>query len=482
MANVPRLHGRTPLQKFLCYDVFHNNNNYSLNVTNNYYGGSIWGGFGCWGGGSFGSGIAWGAGYGIGAGIMNLLGLGGGGWGGGCFGGGGSWWNPTSWWGGGGRTPASTTTTTTTTTGGNSTTITGGDTYITKSPKDKDDKPIRKLCKRYKNLLNKKEKIEQKGNNPLSDPSFMKDLKSLYNEVVSHKELDGNNDENNQNALDKLQKDLEELYQPLKKDGQDEAIQQNEITEVRLEPTDTTDKTETPVKQDPTDEEELETDNGEPVTNTENPPSSGNADGITNNGSPIQTPVNTPTTNPKDKEVDFENLPETWDAETIAAYKDATEKLDYNEDYETLVSLTNSNIPVDIRKVAKAKFYAKFPDEKGAVNLTDNERQSVDINSRGGISIIDTSDKIGDFKKRAIISYENGIITVQVTANDKIKYKYKETTDDGEQIFVSNKDQQEYIMQKDGNGKIYLMQYKWHKGYDEGDLNERTKHNDNFGI
>ena len=52
MVDIPRLHGRTPLQNYLCLKVFHNDSDYGnsvFNTTYNFNGGLF--------GGSFGSGF-----------------------------------------------------------------------------------------------------------------------------------------------------------------------------------------------------------------------------------------------------------------------------------------------------------------------------------------------------------------------------------------------------------------------------------------
>ena len=69
MVNVPRLHGRTPLQRNLCRTIFHNDSSYGnsvWNVTYNFNGGPF--------GNNFGSGFLNGIGMGIGAGIVGLFG------------------------------------------------------------------------------------------------------------------------------------------------------------------------------------------------------------------------------------------------------------------------------------------------------------------------------------------------------------------------------------------------------------------------
>ena len=44
---------------------------------------------------------------------------------------------------------------------------------------------------------------------------------------------------------------------------------------------------------------------------------------------------------------------------------------------------------------------------------------------------------------------------------------------DGELIFHGENTDQEYVVQKDGNGKYKLMQYKYHKGFGRPDVSNR---------
>ena len=116
--------------------------------------------------------------------------------------------------------------------------------------------------------------------------------------------------------------------------------------------------------------------------------------------------------------------------------------------------------------------------EQGLTNATDEDINKIANGSK--IDIIDTSD-VDDFTDANIEKFDvtNKIITVKSTSGITIKYKYLETNNYGEKIFVSNKSQQHYVLQKTSDGKFKLMQYHWHSGHKSPDVTEENKDNDN---
>ena len=58
--------------------------------------------------------------------------------------------------------------------------------------------------------------------------------------------------------------------------------------------------------------------------------------------------------------------------------------------------------------------------------------------------------------------------TIIIHDTKDITYTYNRT-ENGEYIYTSNQDNQEYILQKNSNGKYDLVQYEWNKGYGEKD-------------
>lgn len=58
--------------------------------------------------------------------------------------------------------------------------------------------------------------------------------------------------------------------------------------------------------------------------------------------------------------------------------------------------------------------------------------------------------------------------TIIIHDTKDITYTY-DRAENGEYIYTSNQDNQEYILQKNSNGKYDLVQYEWNKGYGEKD-------------
>ena len=114
--------------------------------------------------------------------------------------------------------------------------------------------------------------------------------------------------------------------------------------------------------------------------------------------------------------------------------------------------------------------------EDGLINATDEDMNNIKKNDK--IDIIDTSD-VDDFEDANIEDINEKIITVKSTSGITIKYKYHETNKFGEKIFVSNKSQQHYVLQKTSDGKFKLMQYSWLHGHETPDVTDKNKDKDN---
>ncbi len=91
--------------------------------------------------------------------------------------------------------------------------------------------------------------------------------------------------------------------------------------------------------------------------------------------------------------------------------------------------------------------------------------------------VIKATDTSGKTKDTVIINGKTSLITKAadgshpqtIVIQDKkdITYTYKETVN-GEYVYTSNQDHQDYILQKHGD-KYELVQYDWHKGYGKKD-------------
>lgn len=123
----------------------------------------------------------------------------------------------------------------------------------------------------------------------------------------------------------------------------------------------------------------------------------------------------------------------------------------------------NTNIPAELRKAAKESLYTT-----GYTNYDGN----TEIAEADLIKAHDKSPKTRDTVKAegkadaTITKAEGGKHPQTIVIHDlkDITYTYKEIKD-GEYIYVSDQDEQEYALQKTAAGKYELVQYKWHKGY-----------------
>lgn len=118
-------------------------------------------------------------------------------------------------------------------------------------------------------------------------------------------------------------------------------------------------------------------------------------------------------------------------------------------------------LPSDLRAEAKRSFY-----EEGYTNVTLDELTDEEIKKLE--TVIDTSE-VADFtniKEITDITRESGKLkSFKMTAESGTSVTYVTVSVvDGELIFHGDKDDQEYVLQKDSNGKYHLMQYEYHKG------------------
>ena len=93
------------------------------------------------------------------------------------------------------------------------------------------------------------------------------------------------------------------------------------------------------------------------------------------------------------------------------------------------------------------------------------------------IEVIDVSDAIPDFKNIKVgnpTKSGDNLWTIPMTSKNggtHVNYiQVSINSEDGEIIFHGKQDNQKYVLQKDTNNKLHLMQYKYHEGYDEADV------------
>lgn len=179
------------------------------------------------------------------------------------------------------------------------------------------------------------------------------------------------------------------------------------------------------------------------------------------------------------------------EAITNAGSLDALSKVDYNkltpEEKEKYINkaieLAKSNdttpaalrqalkgMPDEVRVKVKQSFYK---DGFSNVDIKDLSAETL----KNLIEVIDVSDAIPDFKNIKVgdpIKSGDNLWTIPMTSkNGGTHVNYIQVSinpEDGEIIFHGKQDSQKYVLQKDTNNKLHLMQYKYHEGYDEADV------------
>ena len=130
-----------------------------------------------------------------------------------------------------------------------------------------------------------------------------------------------------------------------------------------------------------------------------------------------------------------------------------------------------SKLPDEVRAKVKQSFY-----ENGYTNV-EPEKLTDDL-LRKLVTIIDKSE-IDDFDNISIQSTKKSADnkwTVEIKSNEsgtKVSYVQVEVVD-GELIFHGRQDNQKYVLQKDQNNKLHLMQYKYHEGYGIADVKKNA--------
>ena len=127
-------------------------------------------------------------------------------------------------------------------------------------------------------------------------------------------------------------------------------------------------------------------------------------------------------------------------------------------------------MPDEVRVKVKQSFYK---DGFSNVNIKDLNAETL----KNLIEVIDVSEAIPDFKNIKVgnpTKSGDNLWTIPMTSkNGGTHVNYIQVSinpEDGEIIFHGKQDSQKYVLQKDTNNKLHLMQYKYHEGYDEADV------------
>lgn len=110
---------------------------------------------------------------------------------------------------------------------------------------------------------------------------------------------------------------------------------------------------------------------------------------------------------------------------------------------------------------AEHAYLSGYENYDGKTELKDGDViQAIDVSGKTRATVI-VSGKTSKITKASNASYPQ---TIVIEDQKDITYTFKEKTEQGEYVYVSDQDHQEYILQKHGD-KYELVQYDWHKGY-----------------
>ncbi len=190
----------------------------------------------------------------------------------------------------------------------------------------------------------------------------------------------------------------------------------------------------------------------------------------------VETTSAKPPIGDKSKEIDaadsFDKLPD------YASLSDADKKKYLDKCLELANKLSPEDLqaqiaklPDDVRVKVKQSFY-----EAGYTNVKPEELS--DDLLKKLVSIIDKSE-IDDFDNIKVLkttkSGENKWI-VGIKSNEsgaEVSYVQVEFVD-GELIFHGKQENQKYVLQKDKDNKLHLMQYKYHQGFGTADVTKQA--------
>ena len=188
----------------------------------------------------------------------------------------------------------------------------------------------------------------------------------------------------------------------------------------------------------------------------------------------VTTPVTTPTTESKAEEIaaagNFDDLPDynklsdddkkKYLDKCINLAKDATP-----EDLREALA----KLPAEVRAKVKASFYKPGYKNVEAKDITAESLKNL-------IEVIDDS-PIADFRNITVgtpTKSGDNLWTIPMTSQSgSTKVDYVQVSVDpvdGELIFHGRQTNQHYVLQQDENGKLHLMQYKYHEGYGTADV------------
>ena len=313
----------------------------------------------------------------------------------------------------------------------------------------------------YKAINNAREQLQKLQGK--KDPVTAEEIKALEEQINKLTSKDKVNDKENKKQIEMLKTDFEN-FKAAHPDAVSSEVEEPENGDDGVKEPVAGDTTQKPVV-DNTGKKDAETAPAE--TKVDETPAPVNTE-----VKPEETPVtdnhNTEIDKAKDAEELLKTLPDGGYDKLSKEDKDAFDKkLDEllpnmsDEDKQLLLSKA---LPSSTKAKIKTTYYDGFSNYDGKTELKDGTVIDAQDTSRKTRPTENINKQITKITKSS-----NGLHpqTIEINDRNKITYTYKGTVD-GEYIYTSNQDKQDYVLQKQG-GDYCLRQYPWHKGYGTAD-------------
>lgn len=381
--------------------------------------------YGCCGGGhgtGFWGGLGMGIGYNLGSWLMGGMNMLGGRLGMGNMGGFGNWFGGMGFGNVGGFGVANW--------------MGGANTNRTNSSSNESEvKTVDKTDSEYKAINSAREKLNELANRDEKTPVTADDLRALNKQIEDLTAKDGINDDDNKKQIEMLKADFERL-----KNANPDATKAAGLD--KKENSDGAAKDSSDVNKNPN-----AAGDGVEAEGTQKIKNATTADELTN------------------------TLPEGgYDKLSDAdkkAYGDKLTELLPNMSEDDKNALLNSTLPTELKAKIKASCYKEgYTNYDGKTEIKDGD--VILAHDRSGLTK-DTTKEAGKADS-TVTKSDNGTHPKTIVIHDRkdVTYTYKENAD-GEYIYTSDQDKQDYVLQKGADGKFYLMQYSYNKGYGEKD-------------
>ena len=327
---------------------------------------------------------------------------------------------------------------------------------------------VEKTDSEYKAINNAREQLQKLQGK--KDPVTAEEIKALEEQINKLTSKDKVNDKENKKQIEMLKTDFEnfkaahpdlvssEVEEP---ENGDDGVKEPAAGDTTQKPEDK----DTTAVVDNTGKKDAQTAPAE--TKVDETPAPVNTE-VKPEATPVTDSHNTEIDKAKDAEELLKTLPDGGYDKLSKEDKDAFDKkLDEllpnmsDEDKQLLLSKA---LPSSTKAKIKATYYDGFSNYDGKTELKDGTVIDAQDTSRKTRPTENINKQVTKITKSS-----NGLHpqTIEINDRNKITYTYKGTVD-GEYIYTSNQDKQDYVLQKQG-GDYCLRQYPWHKGYGTAD-------------